>query len=327
MVDPVGDPLDQMLAAMRAAAEPTRLRILALCAEDELSVTDLTRILGQSQPRVSRHLKLLVETDLLDRFREGTFAYFRLADRGPALGLMRSILDNLPEGSVAISRDRDRLAEIKTMRAAEAAAYFARNADRWDEIRGLHIGDEAVERTMLQALPDAPVDDLLDIGTGTGRMLSVMANHAARAVGIDYSREMLAVARTNIDRQGLRNVQIRQGDIAMLPLPDDSFDVAVMHQVLHYLQSPPAAMRELARVLRPGGRLLIADFAQHGLDDLRRDHAHVWLGFPEELVADWLDRAGFDPPTVTHLPGGALTVTVWVADRRRSDRAVGREAA
>lgn len=316
MAEPVGDPLDQMLGAMRAAAEPTRLRILALCAEDELSVTDLTRILGQSQPRVSRHLKLLVESALLDRFREGTFAYFRLADRGPTAGLIQAILANVPTGSVAIARDRERLAEIKSQRAAQAADYFSRNAEQWDEIRALHIADEAVERALLEALPADGAGDLLDIGTGTGRMLSVMANRARRAVGIDYSREMLSVARTNLDREGLRHVQVRQGDIAMLPLADASFDVAVMHQVLHYVQSPPAAFRELARVLRPDGRLLIADFAQHGLEDLRADHAHVWLGFPDELVGDWLDRAGFATRSVTHLPGGPLTVTIWVADRQ-----------
>src|SRR6056297_1011372 len=264
MAEPVGDPLDQMLSAMRAAAEPTRLRILALCAEDELSVTDLTRILGQSQPRVSRHLKLLVESSLLDRFREGTFAYFRLADRGPTAGLIQAILDKVPSGSVAITRDRERLAEIKRQRASEAADYFSRNAEQWDEIRALHIADDAVERALFDALPDGTAGDLLDIGTGTGRMLSVMAGRAHRAVGIDYSREMLSVARTNLAREGLRNVQVRQGDIAMLPLADDSFDVAVMHQVLHYVPSPPSAFRELSRVLRPQGRLLIADFAQHG---------------------------------------------------------------
>lgn len=312
------DPVDDMLAALRAAAEPTRLRILALCAEGELSVSDLVHILDQSQPRVSRHLKLLTEAGLIDRFREGTFAFFRLSDRGGVAPLARSLLTHLPDDSGILTQDRVRLAEIKQDRATQAAIYFSRNAAEWDEIGRLHIADKEVEKALIRMLPAGRIGDLIDVGTGTGRILSLMAHRADRAVGIDYSREMLAVARSNLDEAGLGRVQVRLGNINTPPVPDGSFDVAVMHQVLHYLQGPHAALARLSRILRPGGHLVIADFEQHDVEALREDHAHLWLGFPTALVNEWLDREGFEVLEVEHLRGDPLTVTVWCARKRDS---------
>ncbi len=308
--------MDRLLAGLKAAAEPTRLRVLALCAHGELSVSDLTAILGQSQPRVSRHLKLLAEAGLLDRFREGTFAYFRLAGGGTGAGLAQALVDLIPADDPTLTLDLRRLEAIKAGRAEAAAAYFRDNAHRWDQIRSLHADDGEVERALLALLPDGEVGDLVDLGTGTGRILSVLGRRARRAVGVDQVREMLNVARANLERAGLRNWQVRHGDLYQLPLPDDAFDVAVMHQVLHYMEDPVDALAEAARVLRPGGLLLIADLAPHALEDLRRDHAHRWLGFADEQVAAWLRAAGFEAGAPVPVPGNPLTVMIWPAQRR-----------
>ena len=307
--------MDQLLQGLRAAAEPTRLRILALCAHGELSVRDLTQILGQSQPRVSRHLKLLCEAGLLDRFREGTYAYFRLSSRGACADLGRTLVDQVPVADTTLALDLERLDSIKRHRAEQASRYFAENAAMWDEIRALHIADSEVEQAVVALLPAGPIEDLLDLGTGTGRMLAIMADRAERCVGIDSSREMLAVARANLEAAGKRNWQVRHGDLYQLPFPGGSFDVAVIHQVLHYLEDPAEALAEAARVLRPGGRLLVADFGPHDVASLREEHAHRWLGFSDEQVGDWLRECGFECPDPAHLPGQPLTVTIWPAQR------------
>ncbi len=318
--------MDQLLQGLRASAEPTRLRILALCAHGELSVSDLTQILGQSQPRVSRHLKLLCDAGLLDRFREGTYAYFRRSTRGACAELGRTLVDLVPAADNTQALDLERLEGIKRHRAEQASRYFAENAARWDEIRALHIADSEVEQAILGLLPEGPIDDLLDLGTGTGRMLSIMADRAERCVGIDYSREMLSVARANLESAGKRNWQIRHGDLYQLPFPGASFDIAVIHQVLHYLEDPAEALAEAARVLRPGGTLVIADFAPHEVSGLRDEHAHRWLGFSDEKVGEWLHGCGFECSGPVHLPGKPLTVTIWPASRPPAPRLVADEA-
>ena len=305
-----------LLNGLKAAAEPTRLRILALCAHGEVNVSDLTQILGQSQPRVSRHLKLLVEAGLVDRFREGTFAFFRLADDGANAELARTIVNLVAADDDVLVSDLARLAQIKEARAAAASAYFRENADRWDEIRALHIDEREVERAMTALLPTGDLGDVLDLGTGTGRILALLSARANRAVGIDLSREMLAVARANLERLGLRNWQIRQGDLYGLPLGDASFDLAVMHLVLHYIEDPADAIVETARVLRPGGRLLIVDFAAHGIETLRQEQRHRWLGFTDGQIGGWLSRAGFETETPVGLTGTPLTVKIWPGIRR-----------
>jgi ArsR family transcriptional regulator len=311
--------MDQLLNGLKAAAEPTRLRLLALCGRGELSVSDLTAILGQSQPRVSRHLRLLADAGLLDRFREGTFAYFRLAEQGPCAALARSLVDLMAEDDPDLAMDLRRLETIKAQRAQVAAAYFRDNAARWDELRALHIADSEVERCLIELLPEGEIGDLVDLGTGTGRMLALLGRRARRAVGIDSSREMLSVARANLERERVANTQVRLGDLYQLPLPDRSFDVAVIHHVLHYMEDPLDVLCEAARVLRPGGRLLLADFAAHQVDSLRSEHAHRWLGFADEQVAAWLRDAGFEADGPIHLAGDPLTVTIWPARREAGE--------
>lgn len=310
--------MDELLAGLRAAAEPTRLRLLVLCAEGELTVGELTEILGQSQPRVSRHLKLLCEAGLLDRFREGSRVFYRLAGEG---ALAPRLLELLPPADPVLALDRERLAQIKHQRAEQAAAYFRANAAHWDRIRSLYVDEKEVEAALLKLLPPAGLGDLLDVGTGTGRMLEIFGPRIGRAVGVDLSREMLAVARVNLERAGLRNCTLRQADMYQLPLAGRAFDAVVIHQVLHYAERPGQVVAEAARVLRPGGTLVIVDFAPHELEFLRGEHAHLRLGFADAEITQWCRAAGLEPLPVRHLPGDPLTVSLWPAERRADSEA------
>ncbi len=307
--------MDQLLAALRAVAEPTRLRLLVLCARGELTVSELAQILGQSQPRVSRHLKLLCEAGLVDRFPEGSWVFYRASTGQPASALGRHLVAACGESDATIALDLQRLAAIKRQRVEAASAYFRDNAAQWHRIRSLYVDEREVEAALTQIVAAVQPRDLLDIGTGTGRMIEVLAPLAQNALGIDQSREMLAVARVNLERARLENSMVRRGDMYQLPLPDHSFDAVVIHQVLHYADRPAAAIAEAARVLRPGGVLVVVDFAPHGLEFLREEHAHRRLGFADAEVAEWWGAAGLDPAPARHLPGDPLTVAIWTAYR------------
>jgi ArsR family transcriptional regulator len=257
----------------------------------------------------------LAEAGLLDRTPEGNWVYFRLTGRGTAAELGRTLAGALPDDDTQINLDLARLDAIRQARAAKAEAYFRRNAARWDEIRALYVAEEKVEQVFVDLLPGERVQDLLDVGTGTGRILELLAPRAEHAIGLDLSREMLSVARAKLDKAGLRNCALRQGDMYQLPLPPQSVDVVTFHQVLHFGETPAEAIAEAARVLRPGGRLLVADFAAHDLESLRTSHAHRWLGFDDAKVRDWFLAAGLAPGEPVTLPGEPLTVMVWSAEQ------------
>jgi SAM-dependent methyltransferase len=310
-----GAAMSEVLAALRAVAETTRLRLLVLCARGELTVSELAQILGQSQPRVSRHLKLLCEAGLLDRFREGSWVFYRLSSGSAASALSRHLVAACGEADETIALDLQRLAAIKRQRADLAAAYFRDNAAQWHKIRSLYVDEREVEAALSEVIAAAAPQDLLDIGTGTGRMIEILGPRVTHAMGIDQSREMLAVARVNLERAGLANGIVRLGDMYQLPLADASFDAVVIHQVLHYADRPAAAITEAARVLRPNGILVVIDFAPHALEFLREEHAHRRLGFADADVDDWCRSAGLDPDRPRRLPGDPLTVVVWTAHR------------
>lgn len=303
--------MDALLSALRAAGEPTRLRILGLLGHGELTVTELTQILRQSQPRVSRHLKLLSEANLLDRFREGAWVFYRLVEEGASAHLARTIVDLLPDDDLEHQRDIDRLADVRAARAEAAAAYFRANAPHWDRIRSLYVPEIEVEQKLLAVLRDIEVRDLLDIGTGTGRILEVFAPHVERGLGIDLSPEMLTVARASLAAKDIGHCQVRLGDMYDIPVANESFDLIILHQVLHFAEDPASALREAARVLRPGGVILIVDFAPHEMEELREQHQHRRLGFNDEEVKALARQAGLTPDDIDHLDGGALTVTLW----------------
>lgn len=310
--------LDELVDILKAAGEPTRLRLLALLAAGDLTVTDLTEILGQSQPRISRHLKLLAEVALIDRYQEGAWAYFRLKGEGSGVALVRDLLLVADGGDAVLKRDAERLSTLKHARSEKAQAYFSRNASEWDELRRLHVREEDVEAALKAVVGSEAVDGLLDLGTGTGRILQLFEGIYERGVGVDASRDMLAVARANLDRAGITKASIRHGDIFNLPLDGRQFDLVTIHQVLHFLQQPDAAIAEAARMLSPGGRLAIIDLAPHTLEYLRDEHAHMRLGFSRETMADWLEKAGLSVEQVVDLKPETdmdrqLTVTIWLA--------------
>ncbi len=313
--------LDGVLDALRAIAEESRVRILAVLRHGELTVTDLTEILGQSQPRVSRHLRVLVEAGLVTKHREGTWVFFRTVEIGDGAALVGAALeatDDADNDSV-VAADRARLDVVRARRADAASEYFERIAEIWDEERSLHAAADTVEAAIVGAVGAEPLGRVLDVGTGTGRMLQLLAHRAERAVGIDTSHSMLSVARANLERAGVVNWELRQGDVHSPPLDAASFDLVVIHQVLHYLDDPARAITEAARLVAPGGRLLVVDFAPHRHDFLRAA-AHRRLGFTHQQLVDWFDSAGFDCPSITDVdpPAGqdGLTVTVWLATNR-----------
>lgn len=310
--------MDQLLGGLRAAGEPTRLRILGLLAQGELTVTELTQILRQSQPRVSRHLKLLCEAGLLERFREATWVFYRLADGGGNGRLARSLVKLIPESDQAYLHDQERLKAVRAARAEAAATYFSANAANWGQIRSLYVPEEQVEQALGKMVGTSRIADFLDIGTGTGRMLEVFAGRIDRGVGVDMSREMLALARSRLEEKGITNCQVRQGDMYDLAMPEASVDLAVIHQVLHFADEPAMAIQEIARVLRPGGRVLIVDFAPHEMEFLRTEHAHRRLGFTSEEVEGWYRGAGLAPQATKCLEGGELTVCIWLAEKPKN---------
>ena len=311
---------DQTVEALRAAGEPTRLRVLSLLAGEELSVMELSRILDQSQPRVSRHLKLMTDAGLIERFPDGARVFYRLTSETPARRLIDMVLDLLD--SAAGEADDRRLEEVRRDREIAAGAYFERIAPQWDRIRSLYVCESAVEAAILKAAGDGPFERVVDLGTGSGRMLTLLGRKAKMSLGLDLSHNMLNIARSNVARAGLDKVELRHGDIFSTRLPEQSADLVLVHQVLHYLADPAAAVAEAARLVMPGGRLLIVDFAPHALEHLRDEHQHRRLGFADEEMRRWLTGAGLEPSAPIALPPDTdgLTVVIWTAARRAEAR-------
>lgn len=297
--------MNDVLEGLRAVAEPTRLRLLAVLRRAELTVSEMATLFGQSQPRISHHLKTLCEAGLLDRIQEGTSVYHRVPARGPGQRLAETVVTLLPSDDPVLKRDAERLEEIRRTRAAAADHYFRANAPRWARIRALYLADPAIERAVGELVGTGTTDDLLDVGTGTGHVLGMLASRVAHATGVDSSREMLAVARAQLDAAGHLNCRVRQGDATDLPLPESSFDTVTIHHVLHFLDFPQRAVAEALRVLRLGGRIIIVDFAPHALEHLATEFAHRWLGFPEGEIVAWLRANGVGNITVSAFPGVA----------------------
>ncbi len=309
------------VAVLRAAGEETRLRLLHLLAHGELNVKDLTVILAQSQPRISRHLKLLDEAGLVRRHREGNWVYCRLAEQGGVAALSRAVLDRLERDGPPFDTDIARLDELKRWQAANAEQFFNEVAHEWDRVRALQIGEAEVEQAILKLAGAERFDTLLDLGTGTGRMLELFAERIGQGIGVDISHTMLANARAKLSMAGLAHCQVRHGDITRLDQDSGSVDLAVLHAVMHYFDDPLPVLREAARVLAPGGRFLIVDFAPHSMEFLRDEHAHRRLGFNREQVEGWFEEVGLGPVDTVNLnraaasKGPGLTVTVWLAQK------------
>jgi ArsR family transcriptional regulator len=295
----------------QALADPTRLRILALLRLMELSVGELAQVLGQSQPRVSRHLKILADAGVLERRKEGSWVFLTLAG-AERVEPMFDLIDQWGDDATLalFASDAARTETVRAERVEAASRYFAGHAEIWDQIRSLHVAESEVERAIDRALSRRPLGRLVDIGTGTGRMIELFGPRSSQAIGIDRSSEMLRLARAKLESAGISS-SLRQGDMYALPLADHSADSIIIHQVLHYAHSPASAIAEAARVLSPGGTLLVVDFAAHEREDLRERDAHIRLGFEDEVMAGWFAATGLTVDHVEHLEGGELTVTLW----------------
>ncbi|MDY8109972.1 metalloregulator ArsR/SmtB family transcription factor [Fulvimarina sp. 2208YS6-2-32] len=313
---------ERTVDVLKALAEPTRLRLAVVLKSCDLTVSELTVILGQSQPRISRHLKLMSECGVLERYQEGAYAYFRVSDRHPAGILARSLDAGIEADDAIVRKDRERLEAVRADRTRRAADYFAQNAEHWDRIRALHVPDAEIAAVLDETLGKRRIGTMLDIGTGTGRMIELLAPRCERVLGIDASREMIAAARAKLDDAGIENAQVRLGDAYHLPANGETYDLVILHQVLHYLDDPARAVREAASVLAPGGRLVIVDFAAHEMEFLRTDHAHLRLGFSEESLTAFIEGCGLEMRAVNHLRSGAaetggLTVTICIGQDPR----------
>ncbi len=312
--------MDDILTIMRALADPTRLRIALLIRQLELSVGEVVQILGQSQPRVSRHIRILDEAGIAERRKEGSWVFLR---PGPVLtgGSLDTLFMNQNAGaSRAAQRDLAKLEQVRAGRAEMAAAYFAEHASEWDQLRSLHIAESEVEAAMRAILSPAPLGTVLDIGTGTGRMIELFAGDATRFTAIDNNTEMLRVARaklseTHIAGDAAKRVEIMLGDFNALPLGDAQYDTILFHQVLHYAQAPERVIAEAARVLAPSGRMLIVDFAAHDHEELRSVHAHARLGFSDDSIARAFADSNIHMAHQATLDGGALTVKIWMGQK------------
>ena len=312
--------LQQMIESLRAAAEPTRLRLLAICAEGELTVSEITHIVNQSQPRVSRHLKLLCNAGLLTRFREGHFVLYRVAAKGEGTELVNLLLERLSPDDEQLAVDRMRMARIKAERARRAADFLRFNAEDWARLRAADVADAKINRIIVEIVDTGTVGDLIDVGTGTGRMLKLLGRFADSAVGIDISPEMLTVARSNLHAAGLGKVMVRRADMYGLPYPDNSFDTVTMDHVLYQADKPQRAIREAARILRPGGQFLIVDFCNRG-----RDTEQPGIG--EEDFKSWMSAAQLNCKELRHIGGESFDVMLCVAQPGRGSAATGDGAA
>lgn len=320
---------------MRALADPTRLRIMRLLAAMELAVGELAQVLGQSQPRVSRHVGILCDAGLAERHREGSWVFLRASvgkERGTPVGeavarLLATAEHEDADFAAACAEDRRQLAAIRAARESSAETYFARHAEVWDELRQLHSPDELVEAKLVEALGDEPLGHVLDIGTGTGRMAELFAARAERVVALDKSLDMLRFARAKLQNLPSGAVELVQGDFAALPFPAGGFDTVLLHQVLHFAQDPAAPLAEAARVTRPGGRIAIVDFDAHQREELRDRHAHARLGFTDAAISALLTEAGFAPAPPIALEGGELVVKIWLGTRQGAPASAGRKVA
>lgn len=318
-----------LIESLRALADPTRLRIMRLLASMELAVGELAQVLGQSQPRVSRHVKILCDAGLAERRREGGWVFLRAGIgenglRAEGRGLLGTALARVlaaaeqedTDFAGQCAEDRQHLDAIRATREAVAADYFAKHAAEWDSLRSLHIADGTVEAALGELLGQGGLGRILDVGTGTGRMAELLARQADHVTALDKSPEMLRLARTRLQDLPAGKVELVQGDFLSLPFADASFDTVLFHQVLHYALAPETVLAEAARVAVPGGRVAVVDFAPHDREELRTAHAHARLGFSDAQMAKLLADAGFVPVAERALAGRELIVKLWVAERR-----------
>ncbi len=313
-----------MLSIFRALADPSRLRIMLLLQQMELAVGEIALVLGQSQPRVSRHVRILDEAGLAERRKEGSWVFLRpnleLHGAG-AEDAMARLLSSAGAGhdEIALQAREDiaRLQDVRAQREVQAAAYFAAHAGNWDAIRSLYVAEAHVEAALTDMLGSESLGHLLDVGTGTGRMVELFAPQIVKATAVDNSPEMLRLARAKLQHLEQGQVKLVQGDFNDLPLESASYDTILLHQVLHYAQNPERVIAETGRVAASEGRIVIVDFAPHDMEELRTKDAHARLGFSDHQIEKLLRGGGFALDQSRELSGGKLTVKIWIGTRSR----------
>lgn len=316
--------MDHILNIFRALADPTRLRIMLLLQKMELAVGELAQILNQSQPRISRHIRILDEAGLAERRKEGSWVFLKPGPASELEILGRIFRSSKVAKSEQAMQDQAQLALVRKARAEMAEQYFSAHAEEWDAIRSLHLPEAEVERAMLALMRDAQLGKMLDIGTGTGRMVELFGPSAISIIALDKSPEMLRLARAKLLESEAENgsnlvqkTELKQGDFNQLPVANSAVDSVILHQVLHYAQHPEAVLAEVSRVLKSDGIVLIADFAAHDREDLRTEHAHARLGFSDDSMKRWLSASKLELLQTRTLDGGELTVKIWVARKPR----------
>jgi ArsR family transcriptional regulator len=291
------------LDSLSALSDPVRCRMLRLLDDHELTVSELCAILQLPQSTVSRHLRILSDGGWASSRRDGTSRYYSLVrgDAGLAQVWQLTRAELEVRRAVELSQDARRVAAVMARRRETSVQFFAGASDEWDRLRAEMFGRDFGPMALLGWLPSEWV--VGDLGCGTGALLPLLAPHVSRVIGVDASDEMLAAAR--VRASDLANVELRKGSLESLPIDDRSLDAAALMLVLHHVPSPAAAMAEAARVLEPGGRLLIVDMAPHEREEYRHEMGHVWLGFSDEQMRRLLEQAGFTGIQVLALPASA----------------------
>ena len=311
-----------MLGWMESLAEPTRARVLRVLDGRELTVADLCAVLQAPQSTVSRHLKVLADDGWVSVRAEGTSRLYRMVPSklDPAARRLWALLRDETARTPLAAEDDERLGRVLSERRSRSQAFFRSAAGRWEKLRGELFGERFEALALAAWLDERWV--VGDLGCGNGQLAALVAPHVERVIAVDRSSEMLASARRRLAH--LDNVELRQSELESLPIDDGVLDAAALALVLHHVAEPAAVLREAARGLRPGGRLLILDMAKHERIEYAEQMGHVWLGFEPADVVEWLDDAGFEAARVTPLPiePAARGPRLFVASgRRRAEKA------
>lgn len=307
--------MDKISSALKALGHPERLRILVLLSHGELTVSELTQILSLSQPRVTQYIKTLENAGIIERMKEGSWVFSRLRRGNEALTtIVASTLAAVPTNNKDIASDLRRLDEVQAARAVAAQDFFAKVANDRDQLSAEYLPRGDIEEHMRDLAGAGPFDFMVDLGTGTGRILEVFSDCIKRGAGIDSNHDMLKVARHNLNSPNLRHLSVRQGDLHSTPLAEGISDFVTLHQVLHYLDKPSEAIREAARLLRSDGQILIVDFDSHDREEFRDKYAHRRLGFSDMEIADWMSEfdLSLTQTRLVKMPDNRPAVKLWL---------------
>jgi DNA-binding transcriptional ArsR family regulator len=303
---------DNYIDALKAISEPTRFRLVRLCAQGELTVSELMRIVGQSQPRVSRHLKLLQDAGILERFREQHWVFYRVAQEEHYQLLVSGLIKQIEKNETIIQLDQSRLIELQAARATLSETFIETELPDWLRLHEYHGDTARFESAVQDALAEKTVGHLLDVATGTGRMLKIVGPLASSGVGIDLSKKMVTVARSVLAESGLAHLTVRQEDMYQMRFAARHFDTITIDQVLYFATNPDALIKETARVLKYGGRLLVVAFTAS-----KTAKTPPSVGIELSDIQQWIESAGLKITNTNILPGDSLDISLLVSEKAK----------